>query len=130
VVNSATQITAVSPAEAAGAVDVIATTPSGTSATSLKDRFKFLPTVTGLSPVSGTRAGGTSVTVTGTGFLVGNTATIFKFGSIQAASVNCTSTTKCTAVSPAHEVGTVDVKATVNKVSSVKNAPGDRVTFN
>jgi outer membrane protein assembly factor BamB len=130
VVNSATQITAVSPAEAAGAVDVIATTPSGTSATSLKDRFKFLPTVTGLSPVSGTRAGGTSVTVTGTGFLVGNTATIFKFGSIQAASVNCTSTTKCTAVSPAHEVGTVDVKATVNKVSSVKNAPGDRFTFN
>jgi hypothetical protein len=129
VVNSATQITAVSPAEAAGAVHVTATTPSGTSATSSKDRFKFVPTVTGLSPTSGTKAGGTSVTVTGTGFVVGKTATIFKFGSVQSTSVNCTSTTKCTAIAPAHEVGTVDVKATVNKVSSVKNAPADRFTF-
>jgi polyvinyl alcohol dehydrogenase (cytochrome) len=130
VVNSATQITAVSPAGAAGAVDVTAATPSGTSATSFKDRFKFVPTVTGLSPTSGTRAGGTSVTVTGTGFALGKTATIFKFGSVQSTAVNCTSSTKCTATAPAHEVGTVDVKATVNKAISVKNAPADRFTFN
>jgi polyvinyl alcohol dehydrogenase (cytochrome) len=130
VVNSATQITAVSPAEAAGMVDLTATTPSGTSATSSKDRFKFLPTVTGLSPTSGARAGGTSVTITGTGFAVGTTATVFKFGSIQSPSVNCTSTTKCTVTAPAHEVGRVDVKATVNKQSSVRNAPADRFTFN
>jgi len=70
------------------------------------------------------------VTVSGTGFALGKTATIFKFGSVQSTSVNCTSATKCTATAPAHEVGTVHVKATVNKATSVNNAPADRFTFN
>jgi hypothetical protein len=128
-VNSATSITAVSPAEAPGTVDVRVTTPGGTSAVSTADRFKFAPTITGLSPNTGSKAGGTSVTVSGTGFALGKTATVLKFGSTTATSVNCTSTTTCTAVSPAHEVGTVDVKATVNKVSSAK-VLADRFTYN
>jgi alpha-tubulin suppressor-like RCC1 family protein len=41
-VNS-TEITAVSPAHAAGAVDVTVTTPNGTSATSPADQFTFAP---------------------------------------------------------------------------------------
>jgi IPT/TIG domain len=110
-------------------VDVRVTTPGGTSAISTADRFKFVPTVTGLSPKTGSKAGGTSVTVTGTGFALGTTATIFKFGTALAKSVNCTSTTTCTVVAPAHAVGTVDVKATVNKVSSVTNRPGDQFTY-
>jgi hypothetical protein len=129
-VKSATSITAVSPAEAAGTVDVAVTTPRGTSAVSSSDHFKFTPTVTRLSPKTGSKAGGTSVTVSGTGFALGKTATIFKFGTTKARSVNCSSTTKCTVVSPAHAVGTVDVKATVNKVSSVKTVPADQFTFN
>jgi IPT/TIG domain len=40
-VNSATSITAVSPAETAGRVDVAVTTRAGTSAISSKDRFRF-----------------------------------------------------------------------------------------
>jgi hypothetical protein len=70
------------------------------------------------------------VTVTGTGFALGKTATVIKFGAKKGASVNCTSSTTCTVVAPAHEVGTVDVKATVNKVSSAKNAPADQFTYN
>jgi alpha-tubulin suppressor-like RCC1 family protein len=40
-VNSATSITAVSPAHAGGKVDVTVATPNGTSAISGKDRFKY-----------------------------------------------------------------------------------------
>jgi hypothetical protein len=130
-VNSATSITAVSPAETAGTVDVTVTTTAGTSAVSAKDHFKFgPPTVTNLSPNKGSKAGGTSVTVTGTGFALGTTATTFAFGSTAAASVNCTSITTCTVVSPAHALGTVDVKATVSKQVSPKNSPADQFSFN
>jgi hypothetical protein len=128
-VKSDTSITAVSPAEPAGKVDVTVTTPKGTSAVSLKDRFTFTPAVTGLSPTAGSTAGGTTVTVMGTGFSVVKGATAFKFGSTLGSAVNCTATTKCTVMSPAHAAGQVDVKATVNKVGSPKNAPGDQFTY-
>src|SRR5207249_1655707 len=42
VVNSATKITAVAPAHAAGAVDITVTTAAGTSATSAADQFAFV----------------------------------------------------------------------------------------
>jgi hypothetical protein len=40
-VNSATSITATSPAESAGTVNVTVTTPGGTSATSYHDQFTY-----------------------------------------------------------------------------------------
>jgi hypothetical protein len=118
--NSETSITAVAPPEAVGRVDVTVTTPYGTSPfewcprsqpCSVKDSFKFVePTVTEVSPDHGSTAGGTSVTVTGTGFLPGS-ETEFKFGPFTATSVECVSSTTCTVVSPAHVAGTVDVRA-------------------
>ena len=80
VVNvSSTEVTAVSPAGSAGAVDVTVTTPNGTSTTGPSDRFTYVaaPTVTSISPTSGPTTGGTGVTITGTG-LTG--ATAVKFG--------------------------------------------------
>jgi alpha-tubulin suppressor-like RCC1 family protein len=126
-VNSSTSITAVSPAELAGRVDVTVTNSWGTSPTSKADRFKFAPTVTGVSPNSG--PAGTSVTVTGSGFLAGTTGTKFRFGTAKATSVNCSSTTSCTVESPPHATGTVDVKAIVNRVSSPRNRPADQFTY-
>ena len=128
-VKSSTSIVAVSPAGAAGIVDVTVTTPGGTSATSSSDHFKYFPKVTGLSPNAGSKAGGTTVTVTGSGFLPGTTGTTFKFGASKATGVNCTSTTSCTVIAPKHEAGTVDVVATANKVSSPKSPPGDSFTY-
>ena len=73
------------------------------------------PTVTGLSPSSG--AAGTAVTVSGTGFVPGATATLISFGSGAGTAVNCSSTTTCTVTAPAGS-GTVDVTVKVNGQTS------------
>jgi alpha-tubulin suppressor-like RCC1 family protein len=120
-VNSTTSITAVAPAHAVGTVDVVVANSAGTSAITTKDRYKYVPVIESVAPNAGPVAGGTSVTVTGTGFALG-AATIFKFGTAKATAVNCTSATSCTMLSPAHAAGTVNVTATANKVLSVKSA--------
>jgi len=130
-VNSASSITAVSPASTAGTVaDVTVTTAAGTSAVSSRDRFSFgEPTVTELTPDAGSRAGRTSVTVTGTGFALGTSASSFKFGSTSAASVSCRALTTCRVITPAHKAGNVEVRATVRKLTSPRNPPGDRFAY-
>ena len=128
-VTSATQITAVAPPATPGTVDVIVTTPSGSSAVSSIDRFKFVPTVTKLAPAGGPVTGGTTVKVTGSGFVPGTTATAFRFGAAKAGSVTCVTTTECTVTAPAHGAGTVDVTATVNGLTSAKNLQADAFTY-
>ena len=112
-------------------MDVTVTTPGGSSAVTPTDQFTYvaLPTVTEVSPNAGSKAGGTSVTVTGTGFAVGTTATSFLFGTTKATLVKCLSTTECTLVAPAHAVGAVDVKATVNKITSLAEPLADLYTY-
>ncbi len=117
-VNSATSITATAPPGTAGAADVTVTNTAGTSAITTKDRFTYTPTVEAVTPNTGSTLGGTSVTVTGTGFALGSTATVFKFGKVKATSVNCTSATTCTMTAPPHEAGAVDVTALVSKATS------------
>ena len=70
-VVSDTSITATSPSASAGVVDITVINATGTSATSSADQFTYddVPTVTAVSPIAGPIAGGTSVTITGTGFL-------------------------------------------------------------
>ena len=122
-VNSATQITAVSPAAAvSGTVDVRVTTPGGTSAIAGADQFTYvappaIPTVTGISPTSGPVTGGTPVTITGSNF---TGATKVKFGTAPASSVTWVNATQITAVSPVHAAGPVDV--TVTTVGGTSNA--------
>jgi hypothetical protein len=136
-VNSGTSLTATSPAAPAGKVDVTVTTQQGTSPISSNDTFELTPTITGISPNTGPPAGGTNVTITGSGFAVGKAATGITFGAIEAelaseaVGVNCTTTTECTATTPelsdeqARELGpTVDVTATVNNVRSPQTAAG------
>jgi hypothetical protein len=127
-VNSSTSITAVSPPEAAGVVDVRVSGPEGTTLISTKDRFKFAPTVTALSPKTGSTAGGTTVAITGTGFTPGTSGTTFKFGTAKASAVSCASTTECVVSAPANAAGKFDVRATVNKVVSPK-VPADQFTY-
>jgi hypothetical protein len=67
------------------------------------------PTVTSISPTTGSQAGGTAVTITGTGFLTGATV---KFGTTSATSVSVVSPTSITATTLAHTAGKVDVVVT------------------
>ena len=66
--------------------------------------------MSGISPASGTTAGGTSVTISGTGFVSGATVTV---GGAAATSVTVANTgTSITATTPAHTAGTVSVSVT------------------
>ena len=119
-------ITAESPAGTAGTVDVRVTTPNGANAPGLTDHFVYgPPTITGLAPNTGPKTGGTSVTVTGTGFAPGAAGTTLKFGGKLGTSVECLSTTTCTVLAPAVlKAVTVEVHATVAKKVSGK-VPAD-----
>ena len=67
------------------------------------------PTVGAISPHSGTTAGGTPVTITGTGFLAGATV---KVGGSSATGVTVVSSTSITATTPAHSAGSASVVVT------------------
>jgi hypothetical protein len=120
-VTSPTSIAAVSPPGTTGTVNVTVTTPNGMSAATTRDRFAFeAPTVTAVSPDSGALGGGYEVTVEGTGFALGST-TSFKFGTVAATGVDCTSTRSCTMQAPAaSKAGTVNVVAKAGGKSSKK----------
>ena len=118
-VNSATSITAVSPA-GTGVVDVIVGTAGGDSATSSADKFSYVPppTVTNVTPNAGPLAAGTSVTITGANFVAGATV---KFGAASASGVKVVSETSITAVAPAG-TGTVDVTVSTPGGTSAASA--------
>ncbi len=128
-VNSSTSITVTSPPEAAGTVDIKVLTYGGYSASSSSDQFTFTaasaPTVTSLGTSSGSTAGGTSVTITGTD-LTGTTAV--NFGSVPAVSWVVNSSTSITAVSPAQAAATVDITVTTTAGTSSTGA-GDQFTY-
>ncbi len=139
-VESNKSITAVAPPGTAGKALVTVTSPYGTSGPEScilrnppggchpRDHFKFgVPTITDVTPATGSTTGGTSVTITGTGFGIGATATTVKFGGTRSPTVECTSTTTCTVVAPPRKAGTVDIRATVNRKTS-KPSPADQFT--
>ncbi|MFF2052963.1 IPT/TIG domain-containing protein [Leifsonia sp. NPDC058194] len=104
VVNDTT-ITVTTPAHAPGAVDVIVQHPNGDSQ---PGAFTFLqlPAIASLAPTSGPAAGGTAVTVTGTGF---TGATGVTFGGTAGTAFTVVDDTTITVTSPAHVPGAVDV---------------------
>ena len=84
-VDADTQITAISPA-GTGTVDVIVTTPAGTSATSPADQFTYVAATRGHRDLPDQRLRGRrgQVTITGSGF---TGATDVSFGVASGASV-------------------------------------------
>jgi hypothetical protein len=90
-------------------VDVTITTAGGTSATSALDAFTYaIPAaVRSVSPNKGPTAGGTKVTIRGSGF---GTATGVDFGKTPATSFTVRSDTELTATAPKHAAGIVAVR--------------------
>jgi plastocyanin len=120
-VDSDTRITAFAPAQAAGAVTITVRNPDGQSGTS-STQYTYepplppAPTIATFVPTSGPSAGGTGVVITGTGFGAGTTVL---FGGIAATSVTIESSTRLTAIVPAHALGPVNI--------TVRNAGGPSV---
>jgi hypothetical protein len=109
-VDSATQITAVSPPGAAGDVSVRVTTAAGTSADTAASEYTYAtggPLITGLSPTGGPTAGGNVVTITGTGF-TGATAVMFGDTAGTNITVNAAGT-QITVTAPSRPAGPVFV---------------------
>jgi large repetitive protein len=86
--------------------------------------FVPVPRVTGISVVEGPAAGGTSVTITGTGF---TGATAVSFGGV-AAAFTVLGDTSITTTTPAAGPGTVDVTVTSAGGTDVPG-PSDQFTF-
>jgi len=110
-VTSSAQIDAVTPAHAAGVVDVWVTNLDSQLAT-LASGFTYVlppPTISGVSPTTGPIGGGTVVTITGTNFQ--NSATV-TFAGVAATSATVNSSTRIAATTPAHAAGTAAVNVT------------------
>jgi hypothetical protein len=105
VVNDTT-ITVTSPAGTVGTVDVVVVDDAGTSAPLDFEYTADASAIASLDPDSGSEAGGTVVTITGTGFLG---ATGVTFDGTAATAFTVVNDTTITVTSPAHAVGTVDV---------------------
>jgi hypothetical protein len=108
-VNSDTQIMATVPAHAAGAVNVVVTTPGGTATGTNAFTYTPAPTFSSIAPVLGRTSGGTSVTITGGNFI--NGATAVTIGGITP-TFTVIGTTSITATTPAHAAGAVNVVIT------------------
>lgn len=100
-VVGSTEVTCTTPAHTAGAVYVKATNSVGEgTGEAAGNTFTFeipAPTITAIDPTSGSVAGGTEVTITGTHF---TDATAVHFGAVDATSFTVDSDTQITAVSP------------------------------
>ncbi len=111
-VTSATTITCTTPGGAAGTANVVVTTPGGTNAANTLFTYgapPSPPTLTSVSPPTGTTAGGTTVTLTGTGFTGAPSVT---FGGNAATSVIVVNATTITCTTPAGTAGTASVRVT------------------
>jgi hypothetical protein len=123
-VTSATSLHVVAPAHAAGPVDIRVTTSYGTSRAVGADAFTYVapaPAVTAVAPGGGPIAGGTTVTVTGSGFAPGSTVA---FGTTAGTVVDVLSPTSLTVVAPARAAGQVHVRVSGPSGTSAVTAPG------
>lgn len=102
VVNSNTQVSCVTPAHAAQSVTVSIVTPAGTA--TYPNGFTYsdvvaAPAVSSVAPTFGATAGGTTIVITGTGFVTGATVAI---AATACTSVVVNSSTQITCVTGAH----------------------------
>ncbi|MFC4224962.1 IPT/TIG domain-containing protein [Lysinibacter cavernae] len=106
-VDSNTQITAVAPA-GTGTVDIRVTGTTECGNGQIDDGYEYIEpaAITSLDPVRGPEAGGTGVTIAGTGFTDADGVT---FGGTAGTAFTVVSDTEITVTSPAHTAGPVDV---------------------
>lgn len=110
-VVSPTMLRATAPAAAAGTVDVVVSTPGGSTAKTPSTRFTYSqpkPTVSSVTPPTGFISGGTVVSIVGSGF---SGTTSVRFGST-AASTTVLGANLIRAIAPPGSPGVLDVTVT------------------
>lgn len=116
VVNTST-ITCTTGAHAAGTVDVVVTSTDSQTGTGVSAfTYRGAPTITGISPIVGPLAGGSFVTINGTGFYTGSTVTL---GGLACTGVTVVSPTSITCTTPANIAGAVGITVTNADTQSV-----------
>lgn len=106
-VTNGTTIVATSPPRlSAGKVDVRVTNFAGTGTLLQAFTYTSSPEIALVSPNAGSIAGGTSVTITGSGFVNG---AVVLFGTTPGSSVSVSGSTSITVSTPAKPAGAVDV---------------------
>jgi hypothetical protein len=111
-VNSATSLTATTGAHDASSTPVdLVVTVNGLS-TTFYSAFTYVPGISSVTSGSGPTAGGTTLTITGYGFIAGQTSV--NFGTQSGTNVTVTSSTSLTVNTPAAAAGAVDVSVVVN----------------
>jgi hypothetical protein len=132
------EILVVSPAHSVRKVSITVTTPEGTSPATCPGRtckpvpkFEFVhPTVTSVEPKSGPVAGGTPITITGTGFATGAGETLIQIGTAYATSVHCSSYTTCTGITgAAKKAGSSAVIARIRTNVNEASEPNPEAMF-
>jgi len=103
---SSTELFVTVPSGPSGAVDVVVTTPAGTS--TLAGAYTYLPppTITSVTPIKGSTTGGQLVTVTGANFSADAVVTL---GGAPVASLSVPNSTTLTFSTPANVAGPADL---------------------
>ena len=130
-VQSDQSISVTSPPGTSGTAEVTVVNQFGPSAPVSGDHFKYeKPTISSISPANGPKAGGTSLTITGSGYAPGEGITGFAFGKALATDVDCPSTSECTLLTPAStKAATVKVKALVGTNKSTAKEAAARYGY-
>lgn len=124
-VMDANTVTALTPPYSSGALTVDAEVNNGVASSALNDTYTYqpaLPTIANINPATGSIAGGSSITITGTNFTPDSTVSI---GGIASTGVTIVSATSLTVLLPAYTSGSLvkDVVVT-NSVGSVVASGG------
>ncbi|HEX6096024.1 MAG TPA: IPT/TIG domain-containing protein [Thermoanaerobaculia bacterium] len=119
---NATELRAVTPAgpfdfASTKAVDVVVTNPNGATAQKSFTWTLPPPSIASVSPSTGTKSGGTLVTIHGAGFSTAVPVTV-TFGGAAATAVTVVDAVTLTARTPAHATGATDVAITTSKGSA------------
>ncbi len=121
-VISSTSMTCVVPTNTAGTKNVVITNPDSQNVT-LANSYTYnpFPTISAITPNNGKLAGGTTITLTGSGFITGATVTI---GGSACTSSNVSSSTSMTCITPAKSAGSYNLLLTNPDTQSVTVASG------
>ena len=117
-VVNATTLTATTPAYVSGSLVETVVVNNGIATASLLNAFTYIasaPTISAITPNTGTSSGGTSVTISGTNFIPGSSATI---GGQATTSTTVVNATTMTATTPAYVSGSLTVNVSVNNTVS------------